>query len=86
VCAAASPGAERKRRRRVSSAEEKFGDRKGKNKSTRSIGQREVNLEAGKEKETCSCNPAIGGTGPRPIRINVDFPKYRVLPMSLYNI
>ena len=49
--AAASPGSDRKRRRDLPSAEKKFGDSMAKDRSPGSIGQREVNLEADKERK-----------------------------------
>jgi len=61
VYAAASPGSVGKRRRKLLFAEGKFGDRMAKSKSPGSIGRREVNPEADKEKENDSCCKRIPG-------------------------
>ena len=65
VRAAASPGSDRKRRRNLPSPEKKFGDHMAKNRSPGSIGQREVNLEAGKERKLAH---AVGTSLARPAK------------------
>ena len=55
VCAAASPGSGGQRREAFSSAEKQIGEGMAKIESLGAMGERKVNLEAGKEKETCLC-------------------------------
>ena len=72
VRAAASPGSGWKGRRKLPSAEKQIGEGMAKIESLGAMGERKVNLEAGKEKETCLCCKHI----PSPTRESGSAPSF----------